>query len=79
MELSLEQRVAKSRVQQILNAFGCLPSINPVTEIPEFKPLDMAQALEKNLNEAAIYGHTKITIHLDLPDAHALAQFLRGR
>jgi hypothetical protein len=66
------------RVQQILNTFGCLPAMNPVTSLPEFNPLELAQAIERNLNEAAIYGHTKLTLHLDLPDAHALARCLRG-
>lgn len=67
------------RAQQIINTFGCLPAINPLTTLPEFQPMALAQALEANINEAGMYGHTKITLHLDLPDAHALARFLRGR
>jgi hypothetical protein len=65
------------RAQAIIDKFGCLPSIQPLTELAAFSPLDLAQAIERNLEEAAVYGHTKITIHLDLPDAHALAQALR--
>jgi hypothetical protein len=81
MELSEQQRntQSKARVQKIIDTFGCLPSVTPMTTLPRFSPLELAQGLEQNINEAGVYGHTKITIHLDLPDAHALAQFLRSR
>lgn len=80
MELSEQQRNSqgKARVQKIIDTFGCLPSVTPMTTLPRFSPLELAQGLEQNINEAGLYGHTKITIHLDLPDAHALAQCLRG-
>lgn len=81
MELSEQQRNSqgKARVQKIIDTFGCLPSVTTMTTLPKFSPLELAQGLEQNINEAGDYGHTKITIHLDLPDAHALAQFLRAR
>jgi hypothetical protein len=81
MELSKvnRQSAGAARVASIINTFGCLPSVNPMTTLSAFDPLELAQALEQNLQEAAIYGHTKITVHLDLPDAHALAQALRRR
>lgn len=66
-------------MHRILDRFGCLPSIAPMTTLPQFSPLELAQGIEANLNEAGDYGHTKITLHLDLPDAKALAQFLRRR
>jgi hypothetical protein len=79
MELTTEQRnnPGKARVQKIIDTFGCLPAIAPMTTLPAFSPLELAQAIEANLNEATVYGHTKITLHLDLMDAHALAQALR--
>jgi hypothetical protein len=77
MELTKHQAAGAQRVQQIINTFGCLPSVNPVTTLPAFDPLTLAQALEAQLNEARVYGHTKITLHLDLPDAYLLAQALR--
>ena len=67
------------RAAQIIDKFGCLPSITPLTEMPGFNSLELAQAIEANLNEAQLYGHTKITIHMDLPDAAALAKCLRER
>lgn len=73
------QGQGKARVAKIIDTFGCLPAIQPLTTLPAFSPRELAQALEQNLNEAGVYGHTKITLHLDLPDAHALAQFLRSR
>ena len=79
MELSEQQRntQGKARVQKIIDTFGCLPSVQPLSTLPRFNALELAQAIEANLNESAVYGHTKITIHLDLLDAHALAQALR--
>ena len=71
------QHAGAAKVHSIIDRFGCLPSITPLTTLSAFCPLEMAQAIEQNLNEAAVYGHTKITIHLDLPDAHELAQSLR--
>lgn len=50
-----------------------------MTELREFKPIELAQAIEKNLEECGIYGHTKITIHLDLVDAKMLATHLRRK
>lgn len=79
MELSKTQGAGSARAQKIIDTFGCLPAIQPMTAIPRFDPLALAQGIEANLQEAGDYGHTKITIHLDLPDAHALAQFLRRR
>lgn len=75
--MSNDKSVGAMRAQQILNTFGCLPSINPLTALPAFDALELAGAIEQNLQEAGMYGHTKITIHLDLPDAYALAQALR--
>lgn len=72
-----QQHAGTARVHSIIDRFGCLPSITPLTTLQAFNPLELAQAIEQNLNEATVYGHTKITIHLDLPDAHALAQSLR--
>lgn len=77
-ELMNKNDAAKQRVNNILDKFGCLPSITPLTTLQRFDPLEVAQALEQNLSEAGKYGHTKITIHLDLPDANALARALRS-
>lgn len=79
MELSTADvaLAGKARVSKIIDTFGCLPSIQPMSTLPRFSALELAQALEANLNEAGLYGHTKITLHLDLPDAKALALALR--
>lgn len=75
--MSKEQSAGAARVANIINTFGCLPSVNPSTTIPQFDPMQLSRAIAASLNESRMYGHTKITLHLDLPDAHALAQFLR--
>lgn len=74
-----DQSAGAMRAQQLLNTFGCLPAVNPLTTLPKFDPLELAQAIERNIQEAGMYGHTKITLHLDLPDAHALARALRRK
>jgi hypothetical protein len=74
-----DQSAGALRAQQLLNTFGCIPAITPLTTLPRFSPRELAQAIEKNIEEAGLYGHTKITLHLDLPDAHALARALRER
>ena len=77
MGRELEKSAGAARVHKLLDTFGCLPSIQPLATLPRFDPLELAQAVEASLNEAGVYGHTKITIHLDLPDAAALAQWMR--
>lgn len=79
MELTKTQNAGAAQVHRIIDRFGCLPSIEPLNTLARFDPLEVAQAIEANLAQSAIYGHVKITIHLDLPDAHALAQALRRK
>lgn len=45
--------------------------------LPRFDALELAQALERLLTECAERGHTKVSLHLDLIDAQALATALR--
>jgi hypothetical protein len=45
--------------------------------LPKFNPLELAQAIERLLTECAEKGHTKVTMHLDLIDAQAMATSLR--
>lgn len=77
MELTNRNDAGKYRAQKIIDTFGCLPAISPLTTLPKFSPVELAQAIEQNLNEAGVYGHTKITLHLDLVDAYQLAGYLR--
>ena len=79
MELSKVNHAGSARAQKIIDTFGCLPSCNPLTTLDEFKALELAQAIEQNINEAMVYGNTKITVHFDLPDAARFAQFLRAK
>lgn len=74
MELNDSRKIL---MQNQLDKFGCLPTIQPTRELPEFKPLDLAQAIEQCVSEAGLYGHSKVTLHFDLIDAMLLANHLR--
>lgn len=45
--------------------------------LSRFDPLELAQAIERLLTECAVKGHKKVSMHLDLIDAQALATALR--
>jgi hypothetical protein len=73
------QEAGKARVQRILDQFGCLPSISRdcTEDLPGFNSLALAESLERMIARSRDYGHTKITLHMDLPDAARLAEALR--
>lgn len=66
-------------VEKMMQQYGCLPSIDGGGQvIPAFERVNLATAIEQELSRAGDYGFTKITIHMDLPDAAKFARFLRG-
>ena len=74
MELNDSRKIL---LQNQIDKFGCLPTIQPTRDLPEFNPLELAQAIEQCLSEAGLYGHSKITLHFDMADAALLAKHLR--
>ena len=64
------------RVQQLIRTYGCLPDAGDGPVLPEFHPMALSKAIQQEVNRASDYGWSKITIHLDIPDALLLAKFL---
>lgn len=63
----------------MLDRFGCLPAAPDGPVIPEFDARNLALAIEQEVQRAGQYGWSKITLHMDIPDAALLAQYLRKR
>jgi hypothetical protein len=75
---SARQEAGQRRVAQLLREYGCIPQEAPDGPIvTKFGPLALAQAIEQELNRCADMGWPKLTLHMDVPDALALAKFLR--
>lgn len=64
-------------VEKMLSQYGCLPATGDGPVIARFDRMALAAAIECELNRASEYSFTKVTLHMDLPDAALLAQFLR--
>lgn len=65
------ERVARLSAQGLIAPFPDGPLL------PRFDALELAQAIERQLTTCAERGHTKVSMHLDLIDAQALATALR--
>lgn len=66
-------------VEGLLRQFGCLPSAPDGPVIPRFNPDALADAIEHEVRRAGEYGWSKVTVHLDIPDAVLLMNFLKKR
>jgi hypothetical protein len=68
-------------VESMMAKWGCLPTIGPGSQIDRFRPLDLAECIRQELSRGTEYGlgNGKITIHLDVPDAVALMNFLKEK
>lgn len=75
----MNQEGGKARVQKLYDTFGCLPTIGEMSTVERFKAEELAAGIESQLAVAGQYGFTKITLHMDLPDAAALAKHLRKK
>lgn len=64
-------------VEKLIQQYGCLPATGDGPVIARFDRNALAAAIECELSRASEYGFTKITLHMDLPDAALFAQFLR--
>lgn len=75
----MNQSGGARRVEKLIHEFGCLPALGDLSTIARFDALEVAAAIETELSKAGEYGFTKITLHMDLPDAAMLAKHLRKR
>lgn len=73
----MNQKQGARIVEKMMQQYGCLPAIGENTTLPKFNALELAQAIEAEINRSGEYGFTKITLHMDLPDAAQLSKFLR--
>lgn len=65
------------KVAKLIQRYGCLPDAGDGPVLPRFEPLAVAKAIEGELLRARDYGWSKITLHMDIPDAVLLAKQLR--
>ena len=65
-------------IEKMMKQFGCLPDAPDGPVIPRFQVQDLAAALQSELTRCGEYGWSKVTLHMDLPDAVALLKFLKG-
>lgn len=65
-------------VEKMIQQYGCLPSVGEATStLSEFNPKRLGEEMEKLIAMSKDYGMTKLTLHMDLPDAAKLAAHLR--
>lgn len=75
--MGMTQEGGARAIEKLMQQYGCLPSLNDGPRLEVFDPLLLAQAIEQEVQRAGEYGWTKITLHLDIPDAAKLAHVLR--
>lgn len=75
---NMNQEGGKRHVEKMMQTYGCLPSAADGPLLPTFQPKPLAAAIEQEIKRAGEYGWSKITLHMDIPDAVKLAGFLRG-
>ena len=73
-----ENTAGARAVEKLLRLYGCLPDAPDGPVLPKFDAIQLAEAIEKELERAHEYGWSKMTLHMDLPDAYLLAQHLKG-
>jgi hypothetical protein len=73
----MSQEGGARAVEKLIQTFGCLPSAPDGPIIARFDPRALAAAIECEMQRGAEYGWSKITLHMDMPDALMLAKYLR--
>ncbi len=73
-ELTMEM---KEKLEQHIASGGKLAPMPDGPLLEHIDLLELAQALESEVNRAGEHGHTKIRIDMDLADAAKLASLLR--
>jgi len=75
--VELKQEGGARAIEKLIQTYGCLPHTGDGPILPCFQPKAVAKGIEDEVRRAGDYGWSKITIHLDIPDALKLAEFLR--
>jgi len=73
------QRAGAEAIEKLIQRFGCLPSAGDGPIVARFDPEALAAAIETEIRRAHEYGWSKITLHMDIPDAALLSNCLRRR
>ena len=73
----LTQEQHRSNVEKMLEQGGILPGLPDGPRLARFNAAELAAAIEKELDRCKWIGWTKLTITLDVEDAHALLRFLK--
>ena len=77
---SMRAEIHKAKIAALIAQYGCVPTDAPSGPVVErFSPGRLADAIEQEIKRGAEYGWTKITLHMDVPDAMRLARHLRSR
>jgi histidyl-tRNA synthetase len=78
--MSVNPEIAKQQIAKLVNKYGCVPTDAPDGPvITEFQADALGKAIEQEIARAHDYGWTKITLHMDMPDAFKLARYLRRK
>ena len=64
-------------IQKLIKTYGCLPEAPDGPTLEKFDAIKLAEAIDQELERGRDYGFSKITLHMDCPDAYLLSQFLR--
>jgi len=77
MGMSETQEAGRRKLEKLIQTFGCLPDAGDGPILPSFGPKSLAKAIEHEVIRAGQYGWSKVTIHMDIPDAVLLMNFLK--
>jgi len=73
----MNQEGGRRTIEKLIRTYGCIPDAGDGPILPNFTPKAVAKGIESEIVRAGEYGWSKITLHMDIPDALKLAQFLR--
>ena len=73
----MNQQGGARAVEKLMQQFGCLPSAPDGPIVSTFDPVVLANAVEQEVRRSKEYGWSKVTLHMDLPDAELLVRALR--
>jgi len=77
MSVSPQQEIGRRRVEELIERYGCIPRAPDGPFLSEFGAKSLSDAIEKEIERSKDYGWSKITIHMDMPDAKKLVEELR--
>jgi hypothetical protein len=77
LEVVVSQEAGKRRIAQLIQTYGCLPDAPDGPRLERFDAEALATAIDQEIARSIEYGWSKLTIHMDIPDARLLASYLR--